>query len=172
MPSLAIKSVVALGLLGLTLCPGCDEAAAPPPIGSIGAGEKAAVEPSKPLALVDQTFDDIKFDIEPDGDFERSMLTDEIRELDGRRIRIRGYILPTAQKRGIREFVLVRDNQECCFGPGAALYDCILVTMEPGATTEFTVRPIAVEGEFRVEEFYGPDERPLAIYQLKGESTD
>lgn len=122
-------------------------------------------------ALADKTFDDLKFDILPDAAFQRSMLSDTIRALDGRRIRIRGYILPTARQHGIRQFVLVRDNQECCFGPGAALYDCILVTMEGGATAEFSVRPVAVEGRFAVEEFFGPEGRPLAIYRLAGESV-
>lgn len=131
-----------------------------------------AVTPvAKPEQLKDKTFDDIKFDIEPDAPFDRELLTDTIRELDGGRIRIRGYILPTAQSRGIKQFVLVRDNQECCFGPGAALYDCILVTMEPGESTEFSVRPVAVEGEFTVDEFYGPDGSPLAIYRLTGEAV-
>lgn len=130
-----------------------------------------AIAAEKPT-LLDKTFDDITFDIEPDSPFDRAMLPGTIRDLDGERMRIRGYILPTAQSRGIKQFVLVRDNQECCFGPGAALYDCILVTMEPGETTEFSVRPIAVEGTFTVDEFYGPDrEIPLAIYRLKGESV-
>lgn len=138
-----------------------EAAKAPPP-------KTVAIAAENPT-LLDKTFDDVKFDIEPDSPFERSMLTEGIRALDGQRMRIRGYILPTAQKRGIKQFVLVRDNQECCFGPGAALYDCILVNMEPGETTEFTVRPVAVEGVFTVDEFYGPnDEIPLAIYRLKG----
>lgn len=132
------------------------------------AAEGAAPSPEQ---LADKTFDDIKFDIEPGDPFDRSLLTDAIRELDGRRMRIRGYILPTAQKRGIEQFVLVRDNQECCFGPGAALYDCILVTMQEGETAEFSVRPVAVEGEFTIDEFYGPDGAPLAIYRLAGESV-
>ncbi len=166
----ALRSVF-LGV-GVALSVGCEQPAAPTPAGSTGADQEVLVAAEGPLPLLDQTFDDIKFDIEPDGDFERSMLTDPIRKLDGRRIRIRGYILPTARKRGIKEFVLVRDNQECCFGPGAALYDCILVRMLEGESTEFSVRPVAVEGEFRVEEFYGPDERPLAIYQMKGDGVD
>ncbi len=126
---------------------------------------------NKSTEIVDKTFDDIKFEIEPDARYDSSMLTDEIRALDGQRIRIRGYILPTARKRGLKEFVLVRDNQECCFGPGAALFDCILVNMVPAATAEFSVRPVAVEGEFELSEFIGPDGTPLAIYRLLGEKV-
>lgn len=121
---------------------------------------------------LDKTFDDIKFDIEPDAPFDREMLTEEIEALGGKTIRIRGYILPTAQKRGIKQFVLVRDNQECCFGPGAALYDCILIDMAPGKSAEFSIRPVEVQGQFRIEAFEGPDGKPLAIYQMQGDSVE
>jgi hypothetical protein len=120
---------------------------------------------------VDKTFDDIKFDIKPDAPFRREMITPEIEALAGQRVRLRGYILPTPQKRGIKQFVLVRDNQECCFGPGAALYDCVLVEMEPGRTAEFSIRPVAVEGTFEISVFNGPDDKPLAIYRISGEQV-
>lgn len=120
----------------------------------------------------DKTFDDIRFDMDPAEKFVRSMLTPEIEALAGRRVRIRGYILPTPQKRGIKQFVLVRDNQECCFGQGAALFDCILVELTPGKTAEFSIRPVAVEGTFDIRELMGPDGRHLAIYHLEAESVE
>jgi hypothetical protein len=116
----------------------------------------------------DKTFDDLRFNMTVGEKFNRSMLTKGIEQMNGERIRIRGYILPTPQKHGIQQFVLVRDNQECCFGPGAALYDCILVEMKPGNTADFTIRPIAVEGKFNVREF-NIDGKDLAVYQMDGE---
>jgi len=104
--------------------------------------------------------------------FRNEMLTPKIEQLMDSRIRIRGYIFPTLKKRGLKQFVLVRDNLECCFGPGAALYDCILVTMQPGKTAEYTIRPVAVEGTFRFDEILGPDGQPMAIYQLDGEAVE
>src|SRR3954452_1583634 len=101
----------------------------------------------------DKTFDDLRFDMAVGAPFHRSMLTKQVEALNGQKIRIRGYILPTPQKRGVRQFVLVRDNQECCFGPGAALYDCILVEMQPGKTAEYSIRPVAAEGVFKIQEF-------------------
>lgn len=118
----------------------------------------------------DKTFDDIRFDMTAGAKFRRSMLTKEIEELAGQKIRIRGYILPTPQQHGIKQFVLVRDNQECCFGPGAALYDCILVEMKPGNTANFTIRPIAVEGTFDVRQFT-VDDKDLAIYHMEAETA-
>lgn len=118
----------------------------------------------------DKTFDDLRFEMAVGDRFIRSMLTKEIEALDGEKIRIRGYILPLAQKHGIRQFVLVRDSQECCFGPGAALFDCIFVEMQDGSTADFTIRPIAVEGKFnvRVTEVGG---KQLAIYQMDAQSA-
>lgn len=139
----------------------------PPPV----AAEPMEATVEKPR-LVDKTFDDIKFEIEPGETFHREMLTPEIEQLAGQRIRIRGYILPTFQRKGIRQFVLVRDDQECCFGPGAALYDCIIVEMLPGESTEFTVKPVAVEGVFSIDEMIGPDGNHWAIYHLVGEAVN
>ena len=120
----------------------------------------------QPGKTIDLTFDDLKFDIQPDAPFERSMLPQEIEDLHGQKIRIGGYILPSYSNRDIKQFVLVRDNMECCFGPGAALYDCMLVEME-GRGVDFTVRPIVVEGDFHVQE-YVIDGRHMAIYHMQG----
>lgn len=137
-----------------------------------GSSGTPPVAASAPARLVDKTFDDIKFDIEPDAPFDRSMLTDEIESLGGQRIRIRGWMLPTFQRTGIEQFILVRDNQECCFGPGAALYDCIVVDMQPGRYADFSTRSIAVEGTFTIDELIGPGDRHLAIYHLDGEQVE
>lgn len=121
--------------------------------------------------IVDSTFDDIKFEMEKTAAFKQSMLTPKIEELLEHRIRIRGFMFPTLKKRGLKQFVLVRDNLECCFGPGAALFDCILVHMKEGQTAEYSIRPVAVEGTFRLEEVIGPDGNHLAIYRLDGEEV-
>src|SRR3954463_12838208 len=118
----------------------------------------------------DKTFDDLRFEMTVGTAFHRSMLTRSIEAMAGQRIRIRGYILPTPQRTGITQFVLVRDNQECCFGAGAALYDCILVDMKKGTTAEYSIRPVAVEGIFDVREFVIGG-RHLAIYHMDAESV-
>ena len=138
-----------------------------------------AATPAIPAALqvegsgiLESSFDDIKFPMEKTQQFERSMLTPKAQSLLDKRIRIRGYMYPTLRKQGLTQFVLVRDNLECCFGPGAALFDCIVVSMTPGKTAEYSIRPIAVEGTLRLEELKGPDGRTLAIYQMAGEAVN
>jgi len=103
--------------------------------------------------------------------FSRDLLPQQVTALEGTRVRIRGYLLPSFQQTGLTQFVLVRDNQECCFGPGAALHDCIVVRMVPGKSAAFSIRPVAVTGTFRVDELRGPDGRHLAIYTLDGDSV-
>ena len=119
------------------------------------------------------SFDDVSLDLEKDEPFDPAKITDRVKELDKEVIRIRGWILPASvfQQRGIRSFVLVRDNMECCFGPGAALDDCIIVEMESGKSTDFTTRPVAVEGVFSVREFKDPGGKHYAIYHLRGRSV-
>lgn len=96
------------------------------------------------------SFDDLKFDIEKDEAFDPEKLTETLRFLNGRKVKLSGYILPATlfKETDIDQFVLVRDNLECCFGPGAALFDCVMVEMVPGKTTDFVTRPVTVEGKF------------------------
>lgn len=113
------------------------------------------------------TFDTIKFPM-PDPksrDFKPEYLTDSIRQLNGNRVRIRGFILPTFVDE-FAQFQLVRDNAECCYGPGAALYDSVAINLEEGKTTRFVVRPVTVEGTFEIREVIGPDNKHWSVYHI------
>ncbi len=118
------------------------------------------------------SFDDIKFEMVKGDPFLRTMLTPPIEALAGQRVRIRGYMLPSFQQSGLKQFVLVRDNMQCCFGPGAALYDCVVINMKPGKEADYSVRPVAVEGTFGIRELLGPDGKHLAIYEMAGEAVN
>lgn len=124
--------------------------------------------PAEAAGVKEVTFDAVKLDLKKGDPYDPSLLTKQVHQLDGKQIRIRGYILPSFQQTGIKQFVLVRDNMECCFGPGALLHDCILVEMIAPASAEFTVRPVSVVGTFSVREIKGPDGKYLAIYHLDG----
>lgn len=157
--------VALLGVLVPSL--GCDSA---PVVANSATPRKVHTISSTQAA--ETTFDDIKFEMELNGRFKRSMLTPKVEDLFGQRIRIRGYMYPTLKRRGLTAFVLVRDNQECCFGPGAALFDCIRVQMHPDKSAEYSIRPIAVEGVFKFEEFADMDGTTRAIYMLDQASVN
>jgi len=121
------------------------------------------------------TFDDLKFDIAKGGEFKKEMITKEIEELNKKTVKLRGFILPTSvfQNSGIKQFVLVRDNQECCFGPGALLFDCVIIEMEPGKTATFSTRVVSVKGKLEIdsESFRYPEGGHYAIYKMTAEEV-
>jgi hypothetical protein len=146
--------------------PAAARSTAPPPAGTPGAA------PRRPAAGPREiSFDDIKLEMEKAAPFTRDLLPERVTALADTAIRIRGYILPSFQQTGLTQFVLVRDNQECCFGPGAALHDCVVVRMRPGKTAEFSIRPVAVAGTFKIDELRAPDGSHLAIYALDGDEV-
>lgn len=149
-----------------------DDSSDTKPVAKTAAPGRPIVDPrpsrSTARSKGDITFDDLKFEIEKGGKFEDGMLTKEIKALDKQTVRLRGYMLPNSvyKSSGIENFVLVRDNMECCFGPGAAIYDCVIVNMEKGKTADFTTKPIAVRGKFEIEEYKFPDGTLAAIYKF------
>jgi hypothetical protein len=174
-PAVAVAACV-VGLLGCGRPPDAAAPARPAPAQeTVATPPQAAAlpvaNPSRAAAPRDISFDDVKLEMQKGEPFTRDRLTPRVTALEGSRVRIRGYILPSFQQTGLTQFVLVRDNMECCFGPGAALHDCVVVRMVPGKTAEFSIRPVAVTGTFRVEELRGPDGRHLAIYALDGEGV-
>ena len=118
--------------------------------------EEPAVSSAKGRAR-NISFDTIKFEMEKRDRFVKTMLTPTINALDKKRVKIRGFMLPSHLNAGIARFILVRDNQECCFGPGAALFDAVAVEMRKGETTKYEYFPITVDGVFHID----PIENPL-----------
>jgi len=148
-------------------------------------GDAKTVAPAAPVvenppvvapAVVDATprnisFDKIKFDLTSNADYKAEMLTPEIKALDNHNVRIRGFMFPSFKPTGLTEWVLVRDNLQCCFGGNAILYDCIIVDMKPGKSTDYTTRAVAVEGTFTIRDWFDTDGIRRAIYHLDGESV-
>ena len=86
-----------------------------------------------------------------------------LQSLDGMKIRVRGFMYPNFQETGITAFVLARDNQICCFGREAKIYDLVNVYLKQGETTRYIQnRPFDVVGIFRIN----PDADEDGIYQL------
>lgn len=116
--------------------------------------------------VLELTFDHLKFNIQAEQAFEVRQLTLDLLKLRGRTIKIRGFVRPSFKEKNITRFVFVRDNQECCFGPGALLYDCMLVNMAESHVVNYSTRPITLEGRFELKPFRGPDKRVWAIFEL------
>lgn len=120
------------------------------------------------------TFDSLMFDMKATDVFSPTMLNDSVRALLDKKVKIRGYIHPASAmvEKGLTQFVLVRDDQGCCFGPGALLYDNIVVKMLPGKSTKYSVRPIAVEGVLTYKESMTLGNQPTSIFQIDADAAE
>lgn len=88
-----------------------------------------------------------------------------LKALDGKRIRVRGFMYPPFQDTGIRGFVLARDNQICCFGRTPKEYDLVDTFLRKGVTTNYIQnRPFDVVGIFRIK---SEIEKFTAMYELE-----
>ncbi len=103
--------------------------------------------------------------------YTHSLITPEIEKLDGTKVRVRGYILPPFQQTGLTRFVLVRDNMSCCFGPGAMIFDSMIVELKSGLTIDYTVAPVTVEGVFNLREVEGIGGRMISIYHVSADKV-
>ena len=79
------------------------------------------------------------------------LLPDWLKQLDGKKIRVRGFMYPSFLETGIERFVLARDNQICCFGRDPKIYDLVIVTLKNDVTTDYIQgRPFDVVGVFHI----------------------
>lgn len=77
---------------------------------------------------------------------------DWLSDLDGQHVRIRGFMIPPFQAKGLKRFALARDNGICCFVRTPKIYDVIDVRMAEGQTTHYIANtPFDVEGIFRIQ---------------------
>jgi hypothetical protein len=94
-----------------------------------------------------------------------------LKGLDGRRIRIRGFMYPTFQQTGVHAFGLARDNQICCFGRNPKIYDVFDVVLHEGATTNYIPnRPFDVVGVFHIRP-EAEDGKLFRLYEMDDASV-
>lgn len=75
----------------------------------------------------------------------------DVKALDGEKVFVKGYMYPTNQYEGLREFILCRDSGECCFGGKPKLTDMIRVRIPNDAPgVDFYTGLVAVAGDFKL----------------------
>jgi hypothetical protein len=80
--------------------------------------------------------------------------------LDGRDVLLKGYMYPGKQQQGIVQFLLVRDQGDCCFGGNPKITDRVLVHLADPGGIEFSPRLKKIAGRFHV--------RPVGTDALAG----
>lgn len=105
---------------------------------------------------------------------EHNVVTDEVVldtetiKLDGKPVAIQGYVYPGNSVSGIRQFVLCRDNGDCCFGGEPPLSDMILVTLKDPPGLTYNQLQFTVYGTLRIEAKQAMVEKQRAvIYHLE-----
>lgn len=95
--------------------------------------------------------------LKPDGKDEEAgrLVPKEAQELLGQPIFIKGYIRPDSvqARSGIDQFLLVRDNNQCCFGDlqSVKYFDQIAVVLKPPMTAEFSREVFRLGGQLAVK---------------------
>jgi hypothetical protein len=90
-----------------------------------------------------------------------------LKELSGKRVRIRGFMKPVSVTEGLPAFPFVRSTDMCCFGPKGKVYHMIAVTLKPGLTTDYIeLKPFDVEGRFKIEKLELDDGLIFLLYHI------
>lgn len=81
-------------------------------------------------------FHQMKPDVREKG--EGQYVPPEIQALEGKPVFLKGYMRPPSQTRGLDSFLLVRDNEECCFGKNLPDYfDQVQIQLAPPLLTDY-----------------------------------
>ncbi|MFM7846262.1 MAG: hypothetical protein ACKOU6_14425 [Planctomycetota bacterium] len=117
------------------------------------------------------TFDDLNIGMQADMAFRDFLLTDRVKELDGKRVRLIGYMHGgVSQIKDLTEFVLLQ-NTQCKFGPGGQADHLVRVLVKPGVAADYATGAIQVEGTLKVVPFQGPDGNTWSVYDMTGENV-
>ncbi len=91
------------------------------------------------------------------------------KELDGKKVYIKGYMYPTDQTTQIKEFVLCRDNGTCCFGGQPKLTDMIQVKLKEPLALDYHTGLRYIAGNFKVEQSQAPGTLGTVLYHLEAD---
>ena len=88
-------------------------------------------------------------------------------KMHDRDVLLKGYMYPGKQQRGIRQFLLVRDQGDCCFGGNPKITDRVLVQMADKQTIEYTPRLRKIAGRFSIRPAGAVDVEGGVFYHLE-----
>lgn len=100
----------------------------------------------------------------------RMTFPEPVAALSGRRGTVRGYVYPTMESRGIREFILMKDPGTCCYGPQTQYTHFMWVRVTAGSGINYTRDPVEATGTFRLAERFDGD-YVIGIYELDADSV-
>jgi len=90
-----------------------------------------------------------------------------IKKIDGRKVRITGFMFPLQEGASIKSFCLLRTTQTCCYGPRPEYNQYIFVEMAKPTIFQ-RLDPVTCVGKLRVE----PNPEEGYIYRMEGETCE
>lgn len=90
-------------------------------------------------------------------------LHEKVAPLIGQKVFLKGYMYNLEKLTGLKEFVFLKDNGECCFGGEPKPYDMMVVRMPEGKTTDAFRSMIAVSGTLNADVTAGEGEPVYTI---------
>jgi len=95
-----------------------------------------------------------------------------IKAYDGRKVAIKGFMLPLKVKEGkVTELLLMRDQSMCCFGAVPKINEFLTVKMVGEGTKAVMDQAVTLVGTLKVGEF-SENGYLLGIYQMDGERAE
>ena len=94
----------------------------------------------------------------------------KVMELDGKDIKVIGYMLPVDFESGeVRSFMLLNNQMGCCFGVMPRVNEFVYVEMPEGKSTKFmTDIPLRVTGKLKI----GEGNLVGGLYTMKGKDVE
>ncbi|HSG69495.1 MAG TPA: DUF3299 domain-containing protein [Planctomycetaceae bacterium] len=96
------------------------------------------------------------------------MIHPDVAALDGRKIFVKGFMYPTRKTEGITEFIMAKDNGQCCFGGEPQITDMIYVKLDKPLAVDFSDERVSVSGVFKAGKV-NQAEGLMPIYELQAQ---
>jgi len=109
----------------------------------------------------------------------KEVIPRDVKDLDGQTVFIKGFMRPgthvskggTPVRNNVSRFLLVRDNNECCFGDISSVkyYDQMLVLLTDKLTTSYSSGLFRLAGKLRIVPASPREGRPEPTYLLEAD---
>lgn len=94
------------------------------------------------------------------------------KQLDGKKVFVRGYVRANDKERDLSSFILVGDFGDCCFGGNPKITDVIGVSIKIDETVDYSWRVRKIGGTFRLHDQVkanADDEVPGIVYEIEAD---
>ena len=93
-------------------------------------------------------------------------------EFDGKKVFLKGYVRPGAKRRKLKEFVLVGDFGDCCFGGNPKITEVVAITITTDETVDYGYSLRRIGGTFRLNQrtrMINDKDVPQVFYEIEAD---